>query len=742
MPSKKGPPGRRGPPPKGKGGPPKGKTGFRRGRFEKSRLADFEDLEDEASDDSPESEQDPSEDEDDLSEDEEDQGPKRPYLALMQSLAKDSAPQAKRRKVAHQDGESRSKPKARTEPEPEPEPELEDEDRDLDHVEEPEEDPEAEVEFVVDGDDDEEDTSDPFETHFAKPDQDLLQKRLKAVDAGEYTQTQHEQNGWRIVKNIPGKDLPPSKEPPTISGPSSLKLKQRLAGTANKLRPAFDDLEQVLYPLVFGYQDVLFCGRTVQNAENLRRMACLHAVNHVFKTRDRIIKNNAKLAREGEGTDFEPRDQGFTRPKVLMILPTRQSALKVVQTICALCEPDQQENRKRFDDAYADPGAKFGADRPEDFRELFEGNDDDMFRIGIKFTRKTIRYFAPFYGADVILASPLGLRMAIGSEEDSKKPVDYDFLSSVELVVVDQADALPMQNWEHVEYALLGHLNRQPRDPHGCDFSRVREWCLDGRAPNFRQAVVLAAFHSPELAELHRRLGGQNWAGRARVQPAEYPGAIQDLVGVGGTKIRQTFSRFEAASVADDPDARFDYFTSAVVPALTKRAGRHGGGGAVSSSKDAGGTLIFIPSYLDFVRVRNYFASDAAVAGLTFGAVSEYAGVAEASRARSHFLTGRHKVLLYTERAHHFRRYAIRGVRRVVFYGLPDNPLFYREIAGGYLAAGSSGSGGQGATTALTTTPTARAMFSRYDFLKLERVVGSKRVGKMIRERGDTFDFV
>lgn len=44
MPSKKGPPGRRGPPPKGKGvgAKPKGKKGFGRARFENSRLADVE----------------------------------------------------------------------------------------------------------------------------------------------------------------------------------------------------------------------------------------------------------------------------------------------------------------------------------------------------------------------------------------------------------------------------------------------------------------------------------------------------------------------------------------------------------------------------------------------------------------------------------------------------------------------------------------------------------------------------
>ncbi|CAD6505094.1 BgTH12-00592 [Blumeria graminis f. sp. triticale] len=645
------------------------------------------------------------------SEDEEDDGlePVKSYSLLMQSLSAEIRPHKKRRKIEHNSNLERTHGDE----------EALDPAHDIDDVQEAEEGPETATNDFID-DDDVNDTViselDPFESHFASPDKYNKVQERKYLD----------EDVWQIQKL----DLPqlgkatfcrPKQEsaayqfqPVTELKGLSLKPKLHKSILSNQTLK-FNKLEMNLSPFIYNYQDILYCERTHLNAENLRRIVCLHSLNHLAKTRDRVIKNNAKIASGDGKLDLEFRDQGFTRPKILFLLPTRHSCVRMIKMIISLCEPEQQENRKRFEDSYIDKSDIISEKKPSDFRELFKGNDDDLFRLGLKFTRKTVKYFSQFYNSDMIFASPLGLRMAMQGKEDGK--TDFDFLSSIELVVVDQADALLMQNWEHVEY-IFDHLNLQPKETHGCDFSRVRSWYLDDMAKYFRQTITLAAFNTPELNTLFFNKS-RNWAGKVKINPI-YDGAIQGL----GLKIKQTFSRLDSASFSTDPDTRFSYFTAAIMPSLLRRI------------KDSRGTLIFISSYLDFVRVRNYFSTSQTTSNVSFGSISEYTPGPDIARARSHFYSGRHSVLLYTERAHHFRRFQIQGVQKVIMYGLPDNPLFYKEIVGGYL--GRSIQEGLIPCEAVST----RSMFSKWDVLKLERIVGTMRTGKLLSEKGDTFDFV
>jgi U3 small nucleolar RNA-associated protein 25 len=645
----------------------------------------------------------PSEEEE--SSDEEEPQIVRPYSALLQAFQDSTTQEKHRNKRRKLDGGSRQ------------EEYMQDvlEESGSDHgVDEEEHEDDAEAIMEDDSDDDQED---PFEAHFAIPDENELSLKLKAITQNQWvTRKTVAADSAKCLISTPGAEQTPSKFR-KFKSPKDLKLKQKLRSPAEEIISDFNPVERDLVPHIFDYQDLLFGAKTVRNSTRLRQITCLHALNHIFKTRDKVIKNNARLVKDEEA---ECRDQGFTRPKVLILLETRQACVRFVETITSLCEFEQQENKNRFADEYSQTEEKFSDDKPEDFRELFEGNDDNEFRIGMKFTRKTAKFFSKFYNSDIIFASPLGLRRAIEKGDGKKK--DSDFLSSIEVVILDQADAMLMQNWEHVEY-VFDELNLRPKDLHGCDISRVRKWYLDeGTTVHLRQTIVLSAYLTPELNSLFSK-HMRNVEGRVKYHP-NYDGAIENI----GLQIKQTFSRYESPSATNDPDARFKYFTSSIIPALARYPKPPEGGQ---------GILIFIPSYLDFVRIRNYFANSTATQNISFGAISEYVNVPDVRRARSHFLTGRHSVLIYTGRAHHFRRFYIRGVKRVIMYALPDNPIFYQELVSGYLGATIS----EG--TIDPSEATVRVMFSKWDGFRLERVVGSKRVAGMLKDtNGDTFDFI
>ncbi|KAL5632050.1 hypothetical protein ACGC1H_000167 [Rhizoctonia solani] len=446
--------------------------------------------------------------------------------------------------------------------------------------------------------------------------------------------------------------------------------------------------------LISEYRDVMlpYVGIAPNEHDNVRRQVCDHIVRHIQKHRKRIIANNARLlahskaataaveaAKSDAAGSSKPsipdppsdvRDQGFTRPTVLILLPFRNSALALVNVLISALEAyhntksetttqQKTENYSRLQNEYGLPP---GADDkllsaepgtyPSDHVRNFAGNTDDAFRLGIRLSNKGKgwRLFSGFLNSDIIIASPLGLRMGIEREGPP------DFLSSLEVMLIDQLDCLTMQNWNHLIH-VIGLCNVLPKEANGADFARIREYCLDGHSGYLRQTILLSAYETPQMRALFNDTQLlKNVAGRVRqTRPYE---AIPIPEGMA-----IDWTRLGCDDSAKEPDARFEYFKQKMVPDILSSAQAQ--------------TLIFVPSYFDYLRVFNHLVSHAST---SVTGISEYSSNQDISRARQAFFAGTRSILVITERFHFFRRYKLRAVKHITFYGPPDHAQFFTEI--------------------------------------------------------------
>lgn len=64
--------------------------------------------------------------------------------------------------------------------------------------------------------------------------------------------------------------------------------------------------------------------------------------------------------------------------------------------------------------------------------------------------RGAIKLYADFLQSDIIVASPIALATKLAEPPADEGGGPADFLSSIEVAVIDRADVLLMQNWAHV----------------------------------------------------------------------------------------------------------------------------------------------------------------------------------------------------------------------------------------------------------------------------------------------------
>ncbi|KAG8495767.1 hypothetical protein CXB51_013446 [Gossypium anomalum] len=483
------------------------------------------------------------------------------------------------------------------------------------------------------------------------------------------------------------------------------------------------------FSLCNSYRDILhgekkpFYHKGLEEDSKIMDAYLMHSLNHIFRTRDLVRKNNAKIDKHQmsgkeeilPGDNFL--DQGFTRPKILILLPLRSIALRVIERLIQLTPANSKVNVEHIDRFYKDFGSEeVSSDeeeeqsknaktkkpsKPSDHQSLFKGDTRDDFMIGIKFTRKTIKLYGDFYSSDIIVASPLELMTKFGKAEKNKE-LDTDYLSSIEVVIIDHADVISLQNWSFLT-SVVERLNHIPSKQHGTNVMRIRQWYLDGFARFYRQTIILGYYLNPDMNALFNH-HCVNYQGKVK-SVREHRGVLPKVL----SQVRQIYERFDANSIADVDDARLEYFEKKVFPKI--------------KDSDQGGIMLFASSYFEFVRLRNFLKSQNA----SFCLLGDYTNQKDISRARVWFFEGKRKIMLYTERIHFYRRYKIRGIRNLIIYSLPERKEFYYEIVN--MLEGSDD---------LACT----VLFSQYDKLQLERIVGTAPAKRMIKSEKGVFELI
>ncbi|KAJ2385929.1 rRNA-binding ribosome biosynthesis protein utp25, partial [Coemansia sp. RSA 2559] len=410
-----------------------------------------------------------------------------------------------------------------------------------------------------------------MEAHLEDDESELAHRKLAAATQKEYKLELVEDPIFGLVACYNTADE-------GLKEPNQRPLKQRLVRPFHKLNKScdFTEFQRPLFNWMDQYRDVIYSGRTFDKEDEITTAYALHAMNHVMKARDRERKNNAKLSKaQAAGKDAgELRDRGFTRPRVLIIVPFRNNAYNIVKKLLKLASAEQELNSSRFEKEYGPGEDEEDANKrkPADYQQTFAGNIDDAFRIGLQLHHKTVKLYSEFYRSDILIASPIGLRMTTGAESGDRK--DFDFLSSIEVAIVDQCDVLLMQNWDHITH-IFGCLNVIPKKDHGCDFSRVRNWALEGMSQYRRQTILISEYMTPEIRALFNN-SCRSIEGKLCVKPT-YDGSITNVV----AKVSQVFKRVVVGRLSSSADERFAHFTENALPEIER------------STKDDKHTVIF-----------------------------------------------------------------------------------------------------------------------------------------------------
>ena len=348
------------------------------------------------------------------------------------------------------------------------------------------------------------------------------------------------------------------------------------------------------------------------------------------------------------------RDQGYTRPRILILCPFRSIAFKIVKQLKEIYgnnttfssydkfinEYSYIDIQNDFDNDLENENESKKQKKPqkqsEDYESIFtKQNVDDDFKLGIQINPGQgkglnsvekgcyIRLYSDFLLSDIIIASPLGLRLIIEKNETSKSDENIkndiksklksnsDFLSSLEIVLLHQCDILSQQNFEHVEY-ILSYCNQLPKQLtsmnnsnnknnatknntintiNNFDITRIREYYLTNNLSKlFRQLIITSYYNESYIQSL---LTNNNYNINGLIKIKNYwnnNGILNSVC----SNIKQIFQKVpinENNTIMDMDNIHYQYFVNNILKSIINLEQSY--------------TLIITPSYFDFIKVRN-----------------------------------------------------------------------------------------------------------------------------------------
>lgn len=202
--------------------------------------------------------------------------------------------------------------------------------------------------------------------------------------------------------------------------------------------------------------------------------------------------NNFDESQKSENVIYDQlKDQGFTSPRVLIIVPYKKHARLIVDEIISIIKNGNwkgSKNKKKFKEEYSEADSM-----------------NDCFRIGVSFNyfENKIKFYSSFEEADLIIASPLGVKLTKNSDGNKQEKI-YDFLSSIEILLVDFAEIFTFQNISYLE-EVLNVINQTPKSNGNIvDINRIKDNCKDNYSCYLRQSIFVSHFKNLEIELLFK----------------------------------------------------------------------------------------------------------------------------------------------------------------------------------------------------------------------------------------------